>query len=173
MKQIEIKDTYIVIQKSLIKKICKSLFFAFIAALSAFYLFCEGISIAYDIYDITDIDLIRNIKIIALCDITLLCSGKIIGYFTEHKKWRSKVLTMLYLILSILWGLHYFGIQRYSMITPSWIDEWGFTENLILMYSVHIALTIVIFTTTLLVKFMWGKIKRKLDITPEETDKAV
>ena len=59
------------------------------------------------------------------------------------------------------------------MITPSWIDEWGFTENLILMYSVHIALTIVIFTTTLLVKFLWGKIKRKLAITPEEADKAV
>lgn len=170
-RKTEIKAAYVTVQKDLIKKVRNSLILAASAALSA-YLVIE--CAVFFLYGGIETDFLRaavnDVLFVAACDVTLLCAGRIIRYFTNPKKWQINV---LYLILSALWGYYSFGCNRWSMIPRSWVYEWGFTENLILMYSVHIALTIVIFTTTLLAESIFGKIRRNLAVIPTETGKPV
>lgn len=170
MKVIEIKDTCIIIQKSFIKKLCKSLGLAVLAAFLTLVMIEQGYALDYNIYNINLPGTGMNIFLVVVSDLTLLCVGSIIKYFAKPKKWQINV---LYLILSVLWGYHYFSLHRSAMIPTSWIYEWGLTQNLILMYSVHIALTIVIFTTTILIEHLCGKTKIKPAVIPAETDKPI
>lgn len=156
MNSIEMKDTYIVIQKSFIKKIFKSVILAVLGITSVIFamdfLYCIS-------YDVNYVGIVHNVMLVISCSIIVLCTGQIVQYFTELKKNKRN---LLYLTLCILVGIHFFRVAYTSMTGICWVETFGYTENMILLCTVNTILSILVFIITLFFNTICGKVRRKL-----------
>ncbi|MBD5116940.1 MAG: hypothetical protein HDT48_05475 [Ruminococcaceae bacterium] len=157
MNAIKIEDTHVVIEKDFIKKIIKSLVLAVIAI--AFIIYANTFWFCVS-FEKSSGAVLRNIMVVLFCCIIVMCAGKTVENFICLKK---AVRNLLYLGLSLVVGYRFFYIAYSSMADASRIESTGldFPENLILLGTVHLILTALIFIITLLFNTLNDKMKRK------------
>lgn len=144
---IEIKKSYIIIQKNFFTKIVKSLIWSVVSFAFIFFAEC--------IYRINFEEIMYNFLLVISCAAAVFCAINFIQCFIEFNNRKRVVISMIF---SIFIGIRFFCNEYFLMHDKFIVEEWGIKGNIMLICTVYFVFAVVVFLLTMFFNAMYNKL---------------